>query len=185
MADKPRYEYRVERDIWGPARAEITLIRRTAPRGLLAPFRGRRTASELRLFHRTFKPRFELDELERYARELDQVARHGNEGSLGCFVDTRTHYGVVEVALYERWFDGHDLICDELASRRFDPEDEGAVVAGAEFVAELQDWAERRNDERDMSYLQSSVEDEVRERGSAERASAAHELASILARHSG
>lgn len=183
MDGGPPYEYRVDRDIWGPSRAEIKLIRRTVSRGLLK-HRHQRGRDEVVLFHRTFKPRLQLDELERFAQELDRVAKHGNEDTLGCFVDTRTRDGVVGITLYERWFDGRRLICDELASCTFDPEDETALVASAEFVVELENWAERRNDEREAAYLEQSVEDAARDERAVERASAASELASILAKHS-
>jgi hypothetical protein len=183
VAERRSHEYRVERDIWGQERAEISLIRQTVSHGLLKRLRDH-GSDDVVVFHRTFKPRLELDQLERYARELERAAKHGNEGTLGCFVDTQGGDGVVEVKLYERWFDGRRLICDELASRRFDPEEDTTLVASTEFLAELQEWAERRNDEREAAYLESSVEDAVREQRSVERASAASELASILAKHS-
>jgi hypothetical protein len=122
-------------------------------------------------------------DLERYAAELERAARHGNDGTLGCFVDTRTRDSMVEVRLYERWFDGSHLRCDELASRSFDPDDDGALVASAEFVAELEVWAEQRNDAREASYLEARVEDAARDERALEHASAANELAQILARH--
>lgn len=110
------------------------------------------------------------------------MARHGNDGTFGCFVDTRTRAGLVEVTLYERWFDGRRLQCDALESRTFDPADEGALVASAEFVAELQVWSEERNDARDAAYLEASVEDAARDQRALEQASAADELARILTR---
>jgi hypothetical protein len=173
----------VVRDIWGPKRAEITLFRRVANHGLRQHLRSH-GHDEVVLFHRTFKPRLELDQLERYAQQLERVAKHGNEGTLGCFVDTRTRDGGVTVTLYERWFDGDQLITDELASRTFDPEEESTLVASAEFVAELEDWSERRNTERETAYLEHSVEDAAREERSLERSSAASELTRILAKPS-
>jgi hypothetical protein len=178
------YEYRVERDLWGPIRADISLIRRSVRRRLRDRLRRREPSGDVVLFHQTFTPRLELDDLERYAAELERAAGHGNDGTLGCFVDTRTRDSVVKVALYERWFDGSHLRCDELACRSFDPDDDGALVASAEFVAELEDWAEQRNDAREASYLEASVEDAARDERALEHASAANELAQILARHS-
>ena len=183
MADSLRYEYRVERDIWGPRRAEIALVRRTTSHGLRGHLQHHRDHGELVIFHRTFKPRLELDELERYAQQLELVAKHANEGPFGCFVDAHTHDDVVQVTLYERWFDGRHVTMAELARREFDPEDENSLVASAEFVAELETWAERCNDEREMSYLENRVEEAVREERSSERASAANELAWILGKH--
>lgn len=183
MADRPPYEYRVVRDAWGASRAEITLVRRAVSHGFLK-HRHERDRDEVALFHRTFKPRLEFVELERYAQELERVAKHANEGTMGCFVDTRSRDGVVKVTLYERWFDGQHLITDELASRTFDPDEESALVASAEFVAELEDCAERRNAERVTAYLEHSADDAVREERAVERASAASELAWILGKHS-
>lgn len=137
------------------------------------------------LFHRPFRPLLELKELEHYASELDLVARHANDGTLGCFVDTRPHEGVVEVALYDRWFDGEHLRCDELARRRYDAGDEGALVASAEFVAGLEHWAERRNEERELIYASEREEAAAREQDAREAAVAASELADILRSHTG
>ena len=164
-------------------RAEISLVRQPASPKLYKWFRHRNLGDPVVLFHRTFTPRLELDELERYAEQLERVARHGNDGTLGCFVHTRTRDSLVDVTLYERWFDGRQLQCDELASRTFDPHDDGTLVASAEFVAELEAWAEERNGARDASYLEASVEDAVRDERALQQASAAHELAQILARH--
>jgi hypothetical protein len=181
MGPKPEYRYTVERDVWGPGRAEVSLVRRQVRHGLLARLHGGQgSGDDLVMFRRTFRPGFELAELDHYIAELEQVAGHANGGTFGCFVDTRSRDGVVEITLYERWFDGRKLCCDELARREFDAEDEQALVASAEFVAELQDWAERRNDEREAGYRTESVEDDARRERATERASAADELAQIL-----
>jgi len=179
------YVYRVERDIWGPGRAEISLIRELPPRrGLLGHRRGRDDHDRLVLFHRTFTSQFELQELERYAAELERAARHANEGTFGCFVATQSRGDAVVATLYERWFDGAHLRCEQLARREFDASDEGTLVASAEFVAELEAWAEQRNDERETSYLEASVEAAARDERALERATAANELARILAEDS-
>jgi hypothetical protein len=180
--DAQRFSYAVKRDVWGPDRAEVALVRRAESRRLSL----RRDHDErMVLFRRTFKPLLELEELERYASELEVAARHANEGTLGCFVDTRPHEGIVDVALYDRWFDGEHLGCDELARRRFDASDERSLVASAEFVAELEDWAERRNAERALTYSDDREETAARDRDAREREAAADQLAAILRSHTG
>lgn len=175
------FSYEVQRDVWGAGRTEVTLIRRTAPQRRSLLHRSHDEA--LALFRRTFSPLRELKELERYAAELELVARHANNGTLGCFVDTRPHEGMVAIALYDRWFDGENLRCDELASRRYDAGDEQALVASAEFVAEMQEWAERRNAERELTYASDREEAAAREQDAREAAVAAGELADILRSH--
>jgi hypothetical protein len=177
------FNYEIQRDVWDAGRTDVSLVRQApAPRRRL--HRGSPGESVV-LFHRTFRPLLELKELERYAAELARVARHANEGTLGCFVDTRPHEGIVEVALYDRWFDGDHLRCDELARRRFDAGDEQSLVASAEFVAELQQWAEHRNEERELTYASDREETAARERDAQEAAAAAGELAAILRSHTG
>lgn len=178
------YTYEVQRDVWDAGRTEVSLVRRPEASPRLS-LRRRSPAEPVVMFHRAFRPLLELKELEHYAAELEQVARHANNGTLGCFVDTRPHEGVVDVALYDRWFDGENLRCDELARRRFDAADEQALVASAEFVAELQQWAERRNEERELTYASDREETVARERDAREAAAAAEELAAILRSHTG
>jgi len=177
------FTYEVQRDAWDAGRTEVTLVRRPAAHG----FSLRRHSAEapVVLLRRTFRPLLELKELERYAAELERVARHANEGTLGCFVDTRSHDGIVEVALFDRWFDGDHLRCDELARRTYDAGDEQALVASTEFVAELEDWAQRRNDERAESEAGARAEAEAAQERTLERAAAAEELAGILRTHAG
>lgn len=177
------FTYEVQRDAWGSGRTDVLLVRREPGHG----FSLRRRAGDTPtvLFRRSFRPLLELKELERYAAELERVARHANEGTLGCFVDTRSHEGVVEVALYDRWFDGDRLRCDELAHRRYDASDEQALVASAEFVAELEDWAQRRNDEREQSDAGARAAAEAAQEQARDRATAADELAGILRAHAG
>jgi hypothetical protein len=182
MGRRP-FTYEVRRDVWDAGRTEIALVRRSAGqrRSLL-----RRAQDETAvLFHCTFRPLLELKELEHYASELELVARHANDGTLGCFVDTRPHEGVVEVALYDRWFDGEHLRCDELARRHYDAGDEASLVASAEFVAGLEHWAERRNEERELIYASEREEAAAREQDAREAAVAAGELAQILRSHTG
>jgi hypothetical protein len=178
------FRYEVRRDVWDAGRTEVSLVREAPAPRRLSLHRGSRSDSVV-LFHRTFRPLLELKELERYAAELERVARHADEGTLGCFVDTRPQEGIVEVALYDRWFDGEHLRCDELARRHFDAGDEQSLVASAEFVAELQQWAENRTEERELTYATEREETAARERDTREAAAAAGELALILRSHTG
>jgi hypothetical protein len=54
-------------------------------------------------------------------------------------------------------------------------------VDSSEFLAELQAWAEQRNDEREASCLDAAAEETTRTERSIERAAAADQLARILA----
>jgi hypothetical protein len=133
------------------------------------------------LFHRTFRPLLELFALETYAGQLARVALHANDGTFGCFVAIDSRVGMLQIWLYERWFDGQRLHVDELAKRVFDPSDDGTLVRSAEFLAELGDSAERRNEEREAAYLAASAEDASRTQHAIERERVAEELARILA----
>jgi hypothetical protein len=134
------------------------------------------------MFHRNFRPIGELNELEAYASMLGRVAQHASEGTFGCFVETESRGGDVEVTLYERWFGGGRLHCDELARHTFDASDEGSLVESAEFRAEIERWAEEQNERREALYLDAASDDELRTEQAAERAAAAQALAGILAR---
>jgi hypothetical protein len=179
------FSYEVKRDVWGAGRTDVSLVRQAPSPHRRSLLRRAHGEEPLMLFRRTFRPLLELKELERYAAELERVARHGNDGTLGCFVDTRPHEGVVEVALYDRWFDGQSLRCDELARRRYDADDEQALVASAEFVAELQAWADQRNEERELAYAADREGAAGREQDARERTAAADQLAAILRTHTG
>jgi hypothetical protein len=129
----------------------------------------------------------EAAQLERYATTLEQVAKHANAGTWGCFVHTQANHGVVHVQLYERWFDGKQLHCEELAQRVFDTEEVGATAAAAEFVSELNAWAAMRNEQREREdnerrrlELEQAVVQQVEAELSRERDRSAHRLARIL-----
>jgi len=123
----------------------------------------------------------ELDALEAYAGQLERAAAHGNDGTLGCFVDIDERAdGMVRVGLYERWFDDDRLRCEELATRDFDSAEDHAVAASAEFLAELSDWAERRNDEREAGERENVIADADRSERALDRAAAASQLTAIL-----
>jgi hypothetical protein len=127
---------------------------------------------------------WELAEMEAYAAQLERAATHANEGTFGCFVSTEQRDdGIVRVALYERWFDGHRLRLDELASRDFDASEPDVVAASAEFLTELQAWATERNEQREVDYIEASATERDRAERAAERAEAARELAQILKSH--
>jgi hypothetical protein len=175
------YRYSVERDLRGPGYADVALIRRAAPRGLLGRL-TRRQDDAVVVFHRAVKPRVELAELEAYASQLERVAQHANDGTLGCFVETISRAGTVWITLYERWFDGHHLVCEQLAQHGFDPTDEATLVASAEFMVELEAWAEERNEEREASYLDAGGEDDAGTARAIDQTAAADELARILQR---
>jgi hypothetical protein len=173
------YEYRVERDVDGPGRADIKLVRYELRHRLLGARHGKHG---IVLFHRVFKPLLEPGLLEGYASVLQQLAEHVGKGTFGCFVATQSREGNVEIKLYERWFDGLKLHCDELASRTFDASDDGALVASAEFRGELEQWTEDQNAAREQIYMDAAADDLARTERAIERASAADGLAAILAR---
>jgi hypothetical protein len=177
------YCYQVERKLDGPKGVEVRLVRRPERYGVrrhLTRDRGRdRDLGEV-LFHRRFKPIFELDKIETYAARLEQVAHHANDGTFGCFVVTEPSGEEVMVTLYERWFDGDALHCEQLAQRSFDPEDERTLVHSATFRAELEVWAEGRNEEREAEYRRAGEDQDARTERAAERRAAAGELARIL-----
>ena len=176
-----QYRYELERSRERPGFVDVALVRRQAPHGKVQRRHQHERDEELVLFHRTFRPLLELFALETYAGQLARVAQHANDGTFGCFVVIDTSVGMLEIGLYERWFDGQRLRVDELAKRVFDPSDDETLVSGAEFVAELGDWAERRNLEREAAYLAASAEDASRTQRATERERVAEELARILA----
>jgi hypothetical protein len=178
---QPLYEYRVVRRLARPGFVDVALVRREAESGLRKHVYRHKPDEAVVLFHRTFRRALEWAAIETYAAELARVAEHANNRTLGCFVETHSESGTVEIALYERWFDGNHLRCDELARRVFDPDDVGALVASAEFLVELEAWAGQRNEEREAAYLDASANDMARTARSIERESAAEELARILA----
>lgn len=180
------YHYRVDRDIWSAERADISLVRDKQPEGQLDRLFRRTRDSEV-LWSQRFKPAVEAEQLERYAETLELVARHANEGTMGCFIHTEAVAGEVDVRLYERWFDGQNLHCEELAHRVFDSDEEAATVASAEFIAELEAWAQQRNAQREgelQRMKQTATEAAVREEATAqierERENVARDLARIL-----
>ncbi|MGZ4180074.1 MAG: hypothetical protein ACXVUL_05240 [Solirubrobacteraceae bacterium] len=179
-----RYQYSVVRDVGGPGYADVALVRFPAPHGVVERLLHRERRDGVVLAHRTFRPMFDLTEMEAYAAQLERAAEHGNEGTLGCFVETEQRDdGIVRVALYERWFDGRQLRCEQLALRDFDAAEPDAVVVSAEFLTELQAWAADRNEQREDGYIDAAVDDRDRAERAAERDDAARQLAEILEAH--
>lgn len=116
-----------------------------------------------------------------YRAALDQAARHAAAGHYGCYVETKRHRGgTVEVELVSREIKDAKLQTEILASRTFDASDETALVASAEFAAELTAWAERVNDERSAALAEGAVEHAAALEDAAERERAAAELEAIL-----
>jgi hypothetical protein len=180
-SSQQRYRYGVERDYSRPGFVDVMLVRRVAPHGKFHRLRQRRLDNGLVLFHCAFRRLRDLAALETYAGRLARVAQHANDGTLGCFVVIDSLAEMLQIRLYERWFDGQRLHVDELAASRFDPSDDGTLVRSAEFLAELGDRAERRNEERQAAYLEASAEDAACTHRAIEQERLAEELARILA----
>jgi hypothetical protein len=74
MADADGYEYFVDRDLWGPMRTDISLVRR--PRNY-----GRQRHKEIDpdeeqvIYRRTFRPKYELAKLDHFASALRPIRR--------------------------------------------------------------------------------------------------------------
>jgi hypothetical protein len=178
-----RYVYRVERADDRPGHVRISLVRQRERNDVRHLRHHLEVLERTVLFSRSFRPMFDLAAMEGYAAHLSLLARHAEEGRLGCFVQTRSESGNVDVCLYERWFDGGEIHTDELARRAFDASDESALVASAEFLADLRGWAERRNEQREAAYLQEREDDDARMRIASDQQAAGEELNEILAAH--
>ena len=181
---KPGYHYSVVRDLGGPGYADVALVRSSGPHGVLEHLLHKQRVDAVVLAHRTFRPMSELAAMEAYAAQLERAAMHANEGKFGCFVETEQRDdGIVRVVLYERWFDGQRLRCEQLGHRDFDATEPDAVASSAEFLTELQAWAAERNEQREVGYLEAAVQERDRIERTTERVEAARELAEILASH--
>jgi hypothetical protein len=120
-----------------------------------------------------------------YRGALEQAAGHATTGHYGCYVETRRlRGGKVQVDLIERVIADAKLRTEILASRTFDASDEGTLVASAEFAAELADWADRVNAERETALAEGVAEHDAALADAAERERAAAELQKILRRTS-
>lgn len=175
------FHYSVVRKTGGSGYADVALVRFASPHGVLSHLLDHDRRDAFVIHHRSFRPLFDLAALEAYAGQLEQVAAHANQGTLGCFVDISDHTdGIVRVALYERWFDGEHLRCDELAAREFDATEDHAVVDSAEFLAELRSWAEERNEEREANERHARADAITLSQRAMDSADAARQLAQIL-----
>ncbi len=180
---KPAHGFEVRHIEVGPGQVEMRLVRflHDHGHGLQGLLRaGARDG--IVLASRRFGDRDRVGQSS-YQAMIERAAEHGNRGTLGCFVTSAPLAdGGVRVALYERWIDADKLRCEQLAQRVFDAQHPDALVGGAEFAAELRDWARRRNEEREAAALQASWDDMQSAEDAAERRRAANELAAILER---
>jgi len=186
MSDhQPGYHYSVLRDSAGPGHEDVALVRHSGgSHGGLGHLLHKQSGDAVVLAHRTFRPMSELAEMEAYAAQLERAATHANEGTFGCFVVTEQQDGgIVRVVMYERWFDGRHLRCEELQFRDFDPAEPDAVASSAEFLAELQARAADRNEQREAGYLAAAANERDQLQRATERVEAARELAEILDGH--
>ncbi|MCL2419231.1 MAG: hypothetical protein FWD04_08060 [Conexibacteraceae bacterium] len=180
---EPGYHYSVIREA-EPGQAYVALVRSPEPHGALGHLLHKQSDDVVVLMHRTFRPMLELTEMEAYTAQLERAATHANAGTFGCFVVTEQREdGIVRLALYERWFDGQHLRCEELAGRDFDATEPNVVASSAEFLTELQAWAAERNEQREAGYREAAVNDRDQLERATERVEAARELAQILERH--
>jgi hypothetical protein len=182
MRETWRHVWEVESsdDAGGQVRVSLVRRREHTTRGLRS---HTETLERTVLFSQCFRPLLETVARDHYIARLQQIAGYAEQGQFGCFAESRSDAGSVEVILWERSFDGTDIRTEELARRAFDARDEQALVASSEFVADLQIWAERRNDERDAAALSERDASDVRAQLAAEREAAGHELSEILAAH--
>ena len=132
------------------------------------------------VFRRLFRAT-QLTAIDHYAAQLARITHHVENRTFGCFVDIDSRVGIVQIALYERWFDGDRLHCDELARDVFDSDDEETLAASAEYLAQLEVLAERRDREREAAYIDACAEDEARTEQAITEGSTAEELVHILA----
>jgi hypothetical protein len=181
VSERRGYAYRVESAEEQSGRVRVSLVKQLEREETRHLRRHVEVLERTVLFSQTFRPMFDLTAMESYATNLSLVARHAAAGTFGCFVQTATAAGNVEVCLWERWFDGREIHTDELARRVFDASDETALVASVEAVADLRAWAERQNEAREAAYAQELDDDDARSRAAAEREAASAELNEILA----
>jgi hypothetical protein len=184
MSESSHYVWDVESADEAAGKVRVSLVRRYEQRSSKHLLPHTETLDRTVLFSRCFRPLLESVALEHYAARLRLIADHAREGRFGCFVETRSEGGSVEVMLYDRWFDESEIHTEELARRAFDASDERALVASVEFLAELRIWAERRNEERDDAILRERDADRARAQLRSEREAASRELSQILAAHS-
>jgi hypothetical protein len=181
-ANAARYE--VVRTLGGKTFTDVALVLRR-PSGGRRRFGARHDPADddlIVLHHRAFRPLSELAELEAYAAQLETAATHAARGRLWYFVTTRPHAdGIVEVALFDRWFDGRHVRCEQRAHGEFDSTDEAAAAASVEFTASLQAWAEQQNATREARCRELDGDEVLEAERAAQTATAARALAALLA----
>lgn len=181
MRESWRYVWEVECAEASPGSLCVSLVRRREHQFARHLMSRTETLERTVLFSRTFRPLLEAVALEHYAAQLRAVARYAQDGRFGCFVESRSNGGNVEVILYDRWFEDGEIRTEELAKRAFDASDAGSLVASTEFLADMRLWADRRNEQREATMLDERDADASRERLKAEREAASAELTQILA----
>jgi hypothetical protein len=181
--DEWRHVYGVESAQEEHGRVSVSLVRRRERHSSQRLRHHTETLERTVLFSRSFRSLLESVAQEAYAGRLWLIARYADEGTFGCFAETRPDGEHVEVLLWERWFDGTEIHTDELARRAFDAGDEQSLVASVEFLADLRAWAERRNQEREAAYLEQRIADDDRKQLASEQETASRELHQILAAH--
>jgi hypothetical protein len=183
VEDKSRYVYGVESAQEEHGRVCISLVRRRERDSVHRFHHQIEVLERTVLFSRSFRAMQDKVAIESYSAQLSLISRYAQEGTFGCFAQTRSEVGSVDVLLYERWFDGDAIHTDELARRAFDASDEESLVASAEFLADLRLWAERRNEEREAAYLKERRADDDRKQLASAQEAAGRELNQILAAH--
>lgn len=183
MNDEWRYSYDVESAQEQHGRVSVSLVRKREHHSMQLLRSRIETVERTVLFSQSFRPMLDSVAQEHYAARLRLIARYADEGTFGCFAQTRPEGQNVEVVLWERWFDGTEIRTEELARRAFDAGDEQSLVASVEFLADLRAWAERRNEEREAAYLKERSADDDRKRLASEQETASRELHQILAAH--
>ncbi|MBI5104624.1 MAG: DUF3824 domain-containing protein, partial [Solirubrobacterales bacterium] len=102
-------------------------------------------------------------------------------GELGCYVAVDPlSDGSLRVRMVERRVAPDRVVTDILAERVFDAAEPGAVAGSAEVVAELREWAGRRNDDRGAAEQERAGRREDADAELAARRREAAELARIL-----
>jgi hypothetical protein len=181
-AGGPRYT--VVRTLGGAGHTDVALVRtRPAPRHRRLGLRHEpATDDTVTLHHRAFRPLSELADLEAYAAQLQAAAGYAERGQLWCFVTTKARAdGVVEVSLFDRWFDGRHVRCEQRAHREFDSSEEDSATEAVDFTAGLQAWAEQQNDAREARCRERSGDEIVDAEQAAQTTAGAADLAALLA----
>jgi hypothetical protein len=183
VPDGLTYSYDVESTVEEHGRVAISLVRKREQHSTRHLRHHAETLERTVLFSRSFRPMSESVAQQSYTARLQLIARYADEGTFGCFAETRPDGENVEVVLWERWFDEDEIHTQELARRAFNASDEQSLVTSVEFLADLRAWAERRNQEREAAYLQTRTTADDRKQLASDQEAAGQELDQILAAH--